>query len=98
MNNLRNYTKEQLIEKIELLQKKVFEVEESKEKTYKILQEIDDFVFVLDKDNRFVSVYGPKEKLFMQPDEFLGKVHQEIMPGYVDELFTAALFRTVRAQ
>ena len=56
-----------------------------------ILQAMDDFVFVLDKDNYFVSYFAPEEKLYLRPDMFLGKTHKEIMPPAVDQKFNEAL-------
>lgn len=58
---------------------------------HSILQAMDDFIFVLDQDNRFVSTYTPYGNLYLPPDEFLGKTHAEVMPAHVDKLFAAAL-------
>ncbi|MFC1476471.1 PAS domain S-box protein [Fibrobacterota bacterium] len=64
---------------------------ESEEKFRSILKSMDDLVFVLDKHNRYVSYYAPENKLYVKPDVFLGKKHSEVMPAFIDELFTNAL-------
>jgi len=56
-----------------------------------VLYAIDDFVFILDQDNRFVSAYSSTEALYLPPEEFLGKTHTEVMPAQVDDLFTATV-------
>lgn len=50
----------------------------SEARLYGILRSIDDFVFVLDQVDCFVSAYAPKE-------DFLGKTIADVMPAHVVE-------------
>lgn len=52
-----------------------------------ILDLMDDFVFVLDKDDRFISVFANEKKLFIPSNNFLGKPLYEVMPMFSNELF-----------
>ena len=56
-----------------------------------ILHAMDNFVFVLDENNRFLSSYSPEDKLYRANDDFIGKSHYEVMPPYIDSLFMDAL-------
>ena len=64
---------------------------QSEEKLHVVLSSMDDLVFVLDRSDRFVSVYAPKGRLYLKPDEFLGQKHSDVMPAEVDKLFGRAL-------
>lgn len=56
-----------------------------------ILLNMDDLVFVLDRNNQIVSFHAPEKRLYLKPSEFLGKPHSEIIPSEVNELFKVAL-------
>ncbi len=60
-------------------------------KVRSILNAMDDLVFVLDQENRFISVYASNQKLYKDKEEIIGKTHAEIMPAYMNELFENAL-------
>ncbi|KAA3615621.1 MAG: PAS domain S-box protein [Calditrichaeota bacterium] len=94
-------TKAQLIEELKSLRKKAGIISDDRETQVKnidsgenlrdILNVMDDMVFVLDKDNRFISTYSPRGKLFISPEQFIGKTHSQIMPAHVDKMFAKAI-------
>jgi PAS domain S-box-containing protein len=93
MNDARK-TKKELLKELEKMRQRVTELERKDDAhLYNILHAIDDYIFILDQDNRFLSVYSPAGELYLPPDEFLGKTHAEVMPAHVDDLFTAAVSR-----
>jgi len=63
----------------------------SEEKNRNILNAMNDFVFVLGKENRFETFYAPTEDLYLSPDMFIGKTHAEVMPPDVNKIFETAL-------
>jgi len=64
----------------------------SEEKYKSVIKSMDDMVFVLDKNNRFVSVNDETNRnLFQSKKDFIGKKHSEIMPKHVDDLFNRAI-------
>ncbi len=65
----------------------------SESKLHSILNSMEDLVFILDKDNRFVFVFAPEHKLYLMADSFIGKRHCDTMPKHIDELFSAALLK-----
>ncbi|MFK5856531.1 MAG: PAS domain S-box protein, partial [Bacteroidota bacterium] len=67
------------------------ELRKSEEKFKSVVKSMDDIVFVIDKDNRFVSVNCESGNLYLNPDEFIGKTHSEIMPKYLDDLYVKAM-------
>jgi len=68
------------------------ELEEASSRLAGIMAAMDDFVFVFDKDSRFVFCNAPRARsnLFLDPNEFLGKTHAEIMPQIVNRQFNKA--------
>ena len=76
--------------------KKALQSEEVK--TQSILKSMDNFVFVLDKDNRFISTFSPENKLYISQDKFIGKTHSEVMPPHIDILFNEALVKVKKRQ
>lgn len=67
------------------------ELRTSEARTTSILDAIDNFVFVLDENNRFISSYAHEDKLYRAQDDFIGKTHSEVMPPSVNSLFMDAL-------
>ncbi len=67
------------------------ELQESERKFKSLLNSMDDLVFVLDAENRFVSYYAPEEQLYLKPEAFMGKKVGEVMPPVVVEKFNEAL-------
>ena len=63
-----------------------------------ILQAMDDFIFILDAENRFTSIYAPSERMVMNLDHMLGKKHADVMPAHVDEKFAKALEKAKRGE
>jgi len=80
---LDNYSKE--------LQKVSAELQQSEARLRNILSSMDDLVFTLDRHNRFVSVYAPEDKLYLKPEEFIGKKVPEALPAHITKLFNNAL-------
>ncbi len=97
-------TKEQLVKELKALRQRVAELEKSEVKHKQeqkrlkesniqlssIFSSLADLVFVFDKETRFTSFYVPGEKLYVTPEKFIRKKHSEVMPSYVNELFTKA--------
>jgi len=71
---------------------------DSEAKVQTILHAMDDLVFVFDKHNRFISVNTSGKKLLVNPDDFLGKTHAEVMPTGVNKLFNEALKRAIKGE
>jgi len=69
----------------------------SEEKYKSVIKSMDDMVFVLDKNNRFVSVNDDTNRnLLRRKKDFIGKKHSEIMPKYVDDIFNNAIAKVKR--
>lgn len=66
-------------------------LKESEEKFRSVIKSVDDMIFVLDKENRFVSVNTSKENLLLKPEMFIGKKHSEVLPKHIDDLFKKAI-------
>jgi len=75
----------------EKLQKVSAELQQSEAQLRSILKSMDDLVFTLDRDCRFISINAPEEKLYLKPEEFIGKEVSEVLPSHIDKLFTNAL-------
>jgi len=82
----------------ELVSERTKDLRTSEGKHKSILNAMDDSVFVLDKENRFVSFYAPEQELYKPSSEFLGKTHAEIMPANIDKLFTRALQKVMEGK
>ncbi len=79
-----NKTKTQLIKELQALRTRESGLRN-------ILSTMDDFVFILDKSDRFVSFFAPEDQQHLNPFEFLGKKHSNIMPPEIDDKFQKAL-------
>ncbi|MGD8540431.1 MAG: hypothetical protein PVI66_17095, partial [Candidatus Aminicenantes bacterium] len=56
-----------------------------------ILSSMVDLVFALDEEGRFIFYHAPKEEdLYMPPEQFLGKLHSEVLPPHMVNQFDAA--------
>ena len=64
---------------------------DSEEKLRSIFNSIDDIVFVLDIENRFISVNVEKHGLLLSPKNFIGEKLEDVMPLYVHKLFKTAM-------
>ncbi len=64
---------------------------ESEEKFRSIIKSMDDMVFVLDKDDVFISVNADNKDLMLKPEMFIGKKHCNVVPKHVDELYNRAM-------
>ncbi|MEZ5358216.1 MAG: PAS domain-containing protein [Candidatus Zixiibacteriota bacterium] len=64
------------------------EIRRSQEKLNSTISSMDDLVFVIDSEGRFVEYFQPSKrtKLFVQPEEFLGRFVEDILPAEVAEL------------
>ena len=60
-----------------------------------IFQSIDDLIFVHDKNGRFVRFDQPmkKDRLYMHPDNFIGKTMHEVLPEEIAGQFDEAVSR-----
>ena len=107
-----NKTKKELINELEFLHQRMVELEkletkhkqegESLKECYcklnSIFSSFTDLVFVLDRESRFTELYVPSEKLYVSPEEFIGKRHSEVMPAYIDKLFAKAFNRNKKEE
>ena len=73
-------------------------LKESEEKFRGVIRSMDDIVFVLDKDNRFVSVNVDSNDLYLKPKLFLGKKHSDVVPKHIDDLFNKAMINVKKGE
>ncbi len=60
-----------------------------------ILSSMTEMVFAFDTDMRFIFYHAPDmNKLYREPDQFIGRLHSEVMPPEQDALFRAAFETT----
>lgn len=91
MENLKNKSKEELIQIIEYLQKKEKLKDSSGKDTDNLLASMKDLVFVFDKNQRYKSVNLPNDsKLFVPVENFIGKINSEVMPIDINNKFVKA--------
>ncbi|HNW27813.1 MAG TPA: PAS domain S-box protein [Spirochaetota bacterium] len=73
-------------------------LEESESRLKGILSSMNELVFAFDTDMRFIFYHTPDlNKLYRKPEEFIGKLHSEVMPPEQNALFRAA-FETTRTK
>ncbi len=66
-------------------------VKESESRLQSVLSSIDDWVYVFDKEGRFISCHPePAKDIYGNKGDFIGKRHSEVMPSRVDKLFSTA--------
>ncbi len=73
-------------------------LKENEEKLQSILKSMVDIVFMLDKENRFVSANATSSDLYLESEIFLGKKHSEIMPKQIDDLFNKAMINVKKGK
>ena len=82
-------TYEELKKKVDILEKEVVKYKKiekalkaKEEKQKAILSSMDELLFVLDNDGKFIDYYQPSNKhlLYLPPDDFLGKSYRELFP------------------
>lgn len=66
-------------------------INESEQKFQSVVNSMDDMIFVLDKDNRFIDVYADSDLLFVDTELFIGKKRYDIMPKHVNDLYDKAM-------
>jgi PAS domain S-box-containing protein len=73
--------------------KKIFETVRESEAIFEgVISSLDDFVFILDKDGKFIFGHAsPFSNFFIPPEEFLRKKYSEVMPSHVKTLIFEAL-------
>ena len=70
----------------------VSKLKQTEEKLKSIMRSMDDMVFVLDKNNTFIDVNTHNNNnLYLDPDNFIGKKHSEIIPKHIDDLYNKAI-------
>ena len=55
-----------------------------------ILSSMVDLVFVFDREGRFIFFHAPLGKLYLPPEQFLGKRHNDVMPPHMVDLLERA--------
>lgn len=66
-----------------------------------LLTSMDDLVFVLDTEGKFIDAFyddNNKHALYAPQDEFMGKHHDEVLPGHMHAPFHAAFDRLVETR
>ncbi|MCK4647995.1 PAS domain S-box protein, partial [bacterium] len=72
---------------------------DSEDQLNTILSSMQDLVFRIDKEGRFIFNHAPRgEKLYMPPEEFLGKRVEEVMPPHFKKPFAKAFAKNKRNQ
>lgn len=56
-----------------------------------ILKSMDDYVFTLDHQHRFVSVNAPDKKLYVEQGQFIGRKVSDVLPSHINTLYLQAL-------
>ncbi len=72
----------------EYANKMVDDIKKEQRKLRRILDAIPDFIFIIDKNGKFVDWKGPEKLLFYPPEKFLGKNIKDVIPNFkkADEL------------
>ena len=72
-------------------------LEENEERVRSIFLSLDDLLFVLDKEGRFLDFYQPddSDRLYLAPEHFLGKHFKEVLPPDVAKLTQEAINKVV---
>ena len=75
------------------------ELKKSEERFHSLIYSIDDFIFTLDKDGRFVDYFQSprKKKLYISPEKFIGKHFKEVLPPHIVKLIQEALRKIKRS-
>jgi PAS domain S-box-containing protein len=64
---------------------------ESESRLQSILSSIDDWVYVFDKEGRFLACHPePAKDIYEPKGDFIGRKHSEVMPVRIDKMFTDA--------
>ena len=72
-------------------------IKESESRLQSVLSSIDDWVYVFDKEGRFISCHpGPARGIYEPKGDFIGKKHAEVMPSKVDKLFDVAFNKNIK--
>ena len=72
-------------------------IKESESRLQSVLSSIDDWVYVFDREGKFVSCHPEPAKHIYEPKgDFIGKKHSEVMPARVDKLFSAAFEQNMK--
>jgi PAS domain S-box-containing protein len=66
-------------------------IKESESRLQSVLSSIDDWVYVFDREARFLACHPEPAKDIYEPrGDFIGKKHSEVMPARIDRMFSAA--------
>jgi PAS domain S-box-containing protein len=66
-------------------------IKESESRMQSVLSSIDDWVYVFDREARFLSCHPEPAKDIYEPrGDFIGRKHSEVMPARIDKMFAAA--------
>lgn len=72
---------------------------ESESRLSSILSSMVDFLFAFDKEGRFTFYSAPKiEDLLLNPEEFMGKKHNDVMPKSLHKKFDDAVIKNKKGQ
>ncbi|MBN1794125.1 MAG: PAS domain S-box protein [Candidatus Omnitrophica bacterium] len=63
-----------------------------------ILSSMVDYVFVFDKDARFIFCQAPSPDLYVTPEKFIGERHADVMPAHLHEPFEKAFLNNQRGE
>ena len=72
---------------------------ESERKLKSVLSSMVDLVFMFDKDGRFIFYHTPSpSELYLSPEEFMWKIHSQVMPPDIDKLFVDAFKKNKKGE
>jgi hypothetical protein len=74
------------------------QLKESEEKFRNIFEAIPDLFFLVDSETRVIDYKGKREKLYLKPEEFLGKKMNELLPGDLGEKAKNAVERALETK
>jgi len=65
-----------------------------------ILSSVADYVFVFDCEGRFTYCHIPSDQtaLYVRPEHFVGRLHDDVMPNHVHAPFREAIRKTARGE
>jgi PAS domain S-box-containing protein len=72
-------------------------VKESESRLQSVLSSIDDWVYVYDREGRFISCHPePAKDIYEPKGDFIGKKHSDVMPARIEKMFSAAFKQNMK--
>jgi PAS domain S-box-containing protein len=72
-------------------------VKESESRLQSVLSSIDDWVYVYDREGRFISCHpAPAKDIYEPKGDFIGKKHSDVMPARIEKMFSTAFRQNMK--